>query len=125
VDDVHSTKGHRNHKCRKDGLVVNRVPVDGTVPPRDNRRVSALKLMSGSPTYYVIANRMLKAIRGITPRPTPKVNPFRESDKMKSEYDATKTIGSSSASWASYSKDAWKAKLPIPTTVTPCVQIRG
>lgn len=125
MDEVHSTKGHRNHKCCKNDLVVNRVPVDGAVPPRENHRVSASRTMGGSPTYYVIANRMLKAIRGTSPWPTPEVNPFRESDKMKSEYDATRTIGNSSASWASYSKDAWKAKLPIPTTVTPCVRIRG
>ena len=71
-----------------------------------------------------MGNRMLKAMKEITPWSTPRVNPFRESDKMKSKYDATMTIGNSSASWAPYSKDAWKAKLPIPTTVTPCERIQ-
>ena len=90
-----------------------------------SRPVSASGKVSGSLTYYVTANRVLKTTRGITPWPISKVKPFRESDKMKSEYEATRTIGNSSASWASYSKDAWKAKLPIPTTVTPYMRIRG
>jgi len=63
-------------------------------------------------------------MRRMRPWPASESNPFRESDKMKSEYEATMTIGNSSASWASYSKDAWKAKLPIPTTATPYEQIR-
>lgn len=71
-----------------------------------------------------MGNRALKTMRGITPWPASKVNPFRESDKMKSEYDATIIIGNSSASCASYSRDAWKAKLPIPTTAMPYECIR-
>lgn len=67
MDEVHGTKGCRNHECCKDDLVVNRVPVDGTVPPGMGRRVSASRTMGGSPTYYVIANRMLKAMSGISP----------------------------------------------------------
>lgn len=73
-----------------------------------NRNVSAPRRVSESTniTYYEMENRVLKMTRGMTPRPASKLNPFRASDKMKSEYEATTIIGTSSASCASYSKDA-------------------
>jgi len=52
------------------------------------------------------------------PWPVSGLNPFCESDKMKSKYDAMMIIGNSSGSCASYNKDTWKAKLPILTTAT-------
>ena len=120
MDEVHSASGGDKHKCRKDGLVINGVPIDGTVA----FRVNASWKRDGHRTYYEIGNRVLKTMREMSPWSTLKVNPFRESEEIKSRYEATTTIGTSSASWASYSKDAWKAKLPIPTIVTPCESIR-
>jgi len=75
-------------------------------------------------TAYEMGKSVLKATRRTTPRPPLNPNPFRESDNMKSEYDATMTIGSSSASCAPYNRDAWKIKLPTPITATPYERFR-
>ena len=67
MNEIQNTEDHGKHECPKDDLVVNRVPVYGTVASGRTAASAPSGERVSYRTYYEIENIILKATRGITP----------------------------------------------------------